>query len=126
MISFYSQHIHWTDWEDWIDAHGITIDRPHGSTHPEFVDIIYPMDYGYVNRTLGSDGNELDIFVGSAPNGLVGLILTHDYRKHDREAKLLYNCKPEEVYLANGFLNFDPELMDGRLVMRRPMQELWT
>ncbi len=84
------------------------------------------MNYGYVNRTLGTDGSEVDIFVGSANNGLVGMILTRDHRKNDREAKLLYHCLPEEVYLAHGFLNFDQRFMDGRLVMRHPMHELWV
>ncbi|CAN0593122.1 unnamed protein product, partial [Laminaria digitata] len=37
-----------------------------------------------------------------------------------------YNCTPEEVYLVNGFINFAPELMQGELVMRRPMHGLWS
>jgi inorganic pyrophosphatase len=37
----------------------------------------------------------------------------------------MYNCTPVEVYLVNGFINFNPLLMDGMLVLRRPMHTLW-
>ncbi len=115
----------WDGWEALIARNGYTLDRPYGSAHPRFPDIRYPIDYGYLPDTLGSDGEEVDLFVGSARNGLVALILTHDYRRGDRECKLIYDCTPEEIYLVNGFINYDCSLMEGRLVMRRPMRELW-
>lgn len=114
----------WAEWEALIRANGITVDRPRGSAHPQYPDIIYPLDYGYVNGTVSSDGDEVDVFVGSARNGLVGLMLTSDFRRGDREVKLLCDCTPEEIYLANGFINFDRKLMEGRLILRRPMSDL--
>ena len=121
-----ADRLDWDAWERLIEAHGVTIDRPHRSAHPRFPEIVYPIDYGYVNGTLGTDGDELDVFAGSAATGLVGMILTKDHRQGDREAKLLYNCTPEEVYLAHGFINFDRSLLEGVLVLRRPLEELWT
>ena len=115
----------WAGWEALIERHGLTIDRPYRSAHPDFPSIIYPLDYGYIHETVGTDGYEVDVFVGSAANGLVGLLWTKDHRRGDREAKLLYRCTPEEVYLANGFVNFDRRLMEGVLVLRQPMRELW-
>ena len=76
--------IDWTAWESIIDAHGITVDRPKSSAHPMHPDIIYPIDYGYINETESSDGEEVDIFVGSSDDGLVGAIATTDFRKGDR------------------------------------------
>ncbi len=135
----------WVDWEMWdgfIAMNGITIERPSGSAHPRYPDIIYPIDYGFVNGTLANDGEEVDIFVGTArssgadtdvasgglavrdiASGLVAAVFTHDPRKGDREVKFLYACTPREIYLVNGFVNFAP--MTGRLLMRRPMRELW-
>ncbi len=116
----------WEGWEALIERNGLTIDRPYRSRHPVFSEIIYPMNYGYVNDTTSTDGHEVDVFVGSAAaGGLVGLILTTDHRRGDREMKLLYRCTPEEVYLANGFINFDRAKMEGTLVLRRPMHTLW-
>lgn len=120
-----AQHFPWDAWEALIEEQGYTIDRPYRSAHPRFPEIIYPLDYGFINGTLGTDGEEVDLFVGSASNGLVAALLTTDYGRGDREFKLLYNCTPAEIYLANGFINFDRTLMEGTLVMRHPMHILW-
>ena len=133
----------WRMWEEVIASNGITIDRPQGARHPDHSAIIYPMDYGYVNGTTSSDGHEIDVFCGSAatssaersdardtmkrpPHTLQGAILTTDHRKGDRELKFLYRCTPRDVYLVNGFINFDRRLMEGVLILRRPMHELWN
>ena len=122
---FVAGQFNWAGWEALIRQNGITLDRPYRSAHPDYPEIIYPLDYGYVNGTTSSDGNEVDVFVGSAESGLVGLLITTDYGRGDREIKLLYACTPEEIYLVNGFINFDRQRMEGTLVLRRPMQELW-
>ena len=117
--------IDWSGWEQTISDRGITLGRPRDSAHQTLSEIIYPIDYGYVNGTLGQDGEEVDVFVGTADVGLVAVIVTVDHRKRDVEHKLLLNCSPAEVYLVNGFINFDRTRMEGTLVMRRPMKELW-
>ncbi len=116
----------WDEWERLIRRSGCTIDRPRGSRHPVFPEIIYPIDYGYINGTLAGDGQEIDVFVGTGQAGLVGVLLTEDFRRGDREYKFLWNCRPEEIYLVNGFINFDRSLMEGRLILRRRMAELWA
>ena len=123
--AFFAEHFDWTGWEALLRRQGVVIERPRRSAHPDFQEIIYPLDYGYVPGTLATDGHEVDVFVGSADTGLVGLLLTTDYRRDDREAKLLWQCTPEEVYLAHGFINFDRSLMEGLLVLRRSMHVLW-
>lgn len=121
-----ARHFDWRGWERLIEAHGYEIERPYRSAHPAFPEIIYPIDYGFIRETTSGDGDEVDLFVGTAAAGLVGLIATVDHRRGDREMKLLYRCTPEEVYLVNGFINFDRTLMEGTLVLRRPMHALWT
>jgi inorganic pyrophosphatase len=123
---FVARHFQWPAWEALIARNGITIDRPRRSHHPDYPDIIYPIDYGFIDGTTSGDGQEVDVFVGSSETGLIGGILTTDHRKGDREMKLIYNCSPEEIYLVNGFVNFDPSLMQGVLVLRRRMAELWS
>jgi transcriptional antiterminator Rof (Rho-off) len=118
--------IDWPAWEMLIRANGVTVDRPRRTTHPVHATIVYPIDYGYVNGTMATDNEEIDVFIGTAATGLVGAIWTTDHRKGDRECKFLLDCSPEEIYLAHGFLNFDPSLMEGRLVLRQPMRDLWN
>lgn len=119
-------HFPWETWEHIIETQGVTTERARRSIHPTLPEIIYPIDYGYVNGTVGPDGVEVDIFIGTARTGLAALILTDDYRRADREVKLLYHCSPEEIYLVNGFINYNPDFMQGVLAMRRPMHELWA
>ncbi len=119
------QYFQWVNWEALIQKNGITIDRPFASPHPEHPSIIYPINYGFINDTMSTDGQEIDIFWGSANNKLVALIETADFRKGDREIKLIYNCTPAEIYLVHGFINYAPTLMQGKLVMRKPMAEIW-
>ena len=123
MLKRLAAHLRWDRWEHEIRARGITLDRPLHSRHPAFPEIIYPIDYGYVNGTLGTDNEPIDIFVGTSDHGLAGAIVTVDFRKGDVEVKLLYNCDAREIYLVNGFINYEPSLMMGRLVLRRPMVE---
>lgn len=118
------REVNWQRWERLISENGITIERPQGSRHPNHPSIIYPIDYGYVNDTVGADGHELDIFVGSSSTGLVGTMVTVDHRKRDTEYKLIYNSRAEEVYLINGFINFDRELMEGVLILRWDMEKI--
>lgn len=115
----------WAAWEALLDRRGVTLDRPRGTAHPRYPEILYPIDYGFLPGTVGTDGEPVDVFVGTGRTGLVALALTTDYRRGDREAKLLYRCTPAEVYLVHGFLNYAPALMTSTLVMRRPMHTLW-
>ncbi len=119
------EQFRWNAWEQLITQNGFTIDRPIHTAHPVWQDIVYPMDYGYVNGTVSSDGEGVDLFVGTVPLGLVGLIMTRDHRKGDREIKLLFNCTPPEIYLAHGFINFDRTRMEGTLILRQTMRSLW-
>lgn len=34
-----------------VKSHNIIIDRPKGSSHPEYKDTVYPLDYGYLEGT---------------------------------------------------------------------------
>ncbi len=119
------EHLQWDAWARCISQNGITIERPRSTAHPDYPSVIYPLDYGFVPGTLGTDGEPLDVFVGSGTTGLVGTILTTDHRQRDREVKLLYDCTPADVYTAHGFINYDQSLLEGVLVLRCPMPRLW-
>ena len=41
----------------------VKIDRPLGSHHPKHSDIIYPINYGYVEDIFALDGEEQDCYV---------------------------------------------------------------
>lgn len=41
----------------------IKIDRPIGSAHPKHLDLVYPINYGYIPGVLGGDGEKLDVYL---------------------------------------------------------------
>jgi len=70
----------------------VTIDRPLGSTHPRHRDIVYPINYGFIEHTTGGDGEEIDVYllgvdvpVKSYSAVIVGVVCRED----DDEDKLI-------------------------------------
>ena len=84
----------------------IRIDRPRGSRHPRYPELIYPLDYGYLEGTLAQDGGGMDLFLGSRSELTIEAIaLSVDLDKKDTEIKLLIACTVEEEQVAENFLN---------------------
>lgn len=48
----------------------VTVDRPLGSAHPEYPDMIYPVNYGYVEGITAADGEEQDAYILGVDNPL--------------------------------------------------------
>lgn len=75
----------------------IVIDRPRGTAHPRYPDVVYPLDYGYLEGTTSGDGGGIDVWLGSdAKRQVTALIITVDRAKRDGEIKLLLGCSQEE------------------------------
>jgi inorganic pyrophosphatase len=88
----------WTHLDKLVSEHRIIIDRPRGTTHPRYPDSIYPIDYGYLERTTGGDGYGIDIWVGSQPERTVqAIIVTIDLLKANSEIKIILGCTEEEI-----------------------------
>ena len=82
----------------------VVVDRPRGSKHPDYDDLVYPLDYGYLEETTAVDGDGIDVWVGSEPGlDIKEFVCTVDLNKQDIEIKLLIGCSPIEI---KGILNF--------------------
>lgn len=70
----------------------ISIDRPIGSVHPKQDDIVYPINYGFIPKVLGGDGEELDVYllgVDAPVKEYAARIIGIVHRRNDVEDKLI-------------------------------------
>lgn len=118
MIQTASNSDFWRSMERLVAGSALAIERPKGSRHPAHPEILYPLDYGYLEDTRASDGEEIDFFLGSDPaRTLIGAFVTVDLEKRDCEIKLLIGCTVEEVRVLDHFFN-DYASMKGLLILR--------
>jgi inorganic pyrophosphatase len=96
----------WESLDRLVSSSHVIIDRPKGSTHPRYAEMIYPLDYGYLKDTRSNDGGGIDLWRGSGdPHYLSGILCTVDLEKRDAEIKLVLGCSAEEILIILDFLN---------------------
>ena len=84
----------------------LVVDRPKGTCHYKYSNLVYPVDYGYLNDTTGSDQAPIDVFRGTQKSNLIqAVVVSADILKKDCEVKLLVGCTQEEEYAILEFLN---------------------
>lgn len=88
----------WIMLERLVATSQVVVDRPKNTPHPDWDDVIYPLDYGYLAGTSSVDGAGIDVWIGSGdPGQVTGVICTVDSLKRDSEIKVLLGCTPEEM-----------------------------
>ena len=107
----------WQMAEKMIRESRIVIDRAKGSVHPRWPEIIYPLDYGYLENTKSPDGDGIDLWLGSDQCGLTAIFVTIDSVKRDSEIKLIISCTRDEIALIDAFYNHY-DTMKGILIFR--------
>ena len=66
----------------------VIVDRPLGSRHPEHGDIVYPLNYGYIEGIIAPDGEEQDAYilgVNEPVKEFTGKIIAVIHRHNDVE-----------------------------------------
>jgi inorganic pyrophosphatase len=100
----------WIQLEELLREHAVVIDRPRGTSHPQYPEFVYPLDYGYLAVTSGGDGNEIDIWCGSGDRSvLTGAVCTVDRVKNDAEIKLIVGCTANEAEAILQVHNSEPQ-----------------
>jgi Inorganic pyrophosphatase len=68
----------------------VTVDRPMGTYHPEYPDLYYPINYGYIKGILAPDGEEQDAYILGVSQPITeftGKVIAIIHRKNDIEEK---------------------------------------
>ncbi len=107
----------WAALDRLVRSSEIVIDRPRGSPHPRYPDLLYPVDYGYLKGTSSMDGGGIDVWAGTAGKSLDAILCTVDLLKRDSEIKLLLGCTEAEKTAIWDMHNRTP-YMKGILIRR--------
>lgn len=103
----------------------LEIDRPKNASHYKYSNLIYPVDYGYLKDTTGSDMEPIDVFRGSLASSQVqAALMSADILKKDCEVKLIVGCTDEEMYEILVFLN-QTDFQKALLVKRNSEVPEW-
>ncbi|WP_297237688.1 Inorganic pyrophosphatase [uncultured Faecalicoccus sp.] len=102
------------------------IDHPKGTTHPTYANLIYPVDYGSLQDTVGTDSQPIHVFKGSKKAHQVdSIVISADILKKDCEVKLLVGCDEEEKLRILEFLN-QTQFQKAILVQRGSQTPAWA
>lgn len=98
------------------------MDRPLGSSHPRIPDMIYPVNYGYVEGVFAGDGAEQDVYVLGVDKPLTeftGKVIAVLHRLNDNEDKWI--LAPDGVSLTREEIlekiSFQERFFDSELYM---------
>lgn len=96
----------------------IIIDRPKGTAHPRYPQMIYPLDYGYLKNSASMDGEGIDVWLGTQKEKTVdAIVCTVDLAKRDSEIKILIDCTAGEQQTVLDVHN-QSEYMKAILIQR--------
>lgn len=106
MREFENNALFWQKLDTIFLSSTLTIERPKNSLHPKYSNLIYPVDYGYLQDTIGSDSEEIDVFLGSQENRQIqAIVVSADILKKDCEVKIILGCSEDEIQAILFFLN---------------------
>lgn len=97
------------------------IDRPIGSAHPRHPEMIYPINYGYVEGIIAGDGENQDAYVLGTDEPLFdfeGKVIAVYHRFNDAEDKWIVSLdgkdySDEEILNA---IHFQEQYFEGELI----------
>ena len=78
----------------------VTVDRPLGSAHPDYPEMIYPLNYGYIDGIMAPDGEEQDAYILGVQEPVrqfTGRIIAIVRRADDVEEKWVV-CPKNQTY----------------------------
>ena len=98
-----------------------TIDRPIGSRHPRHPDMMYPVNYGYVDGVFADDGENQDAYVLGTDKPIesfAGRVIAVYHRFDDVEDKWVVSLDgsdlPDEEILRA--IRFQEQFFEGELL----------
>ena len=100
----------------------IIVDRPLGCHHPKHDDLVYPINYGYVEGVFAADGEEQDVYILGVDvpvREFVGRVIAIIHRKNDVEDKWV--AAPQQMTFSpdekRKLVDFQEKYFDSEIIM---------
>jgi inorganic pyrophosphatase len=103
----------------------IVIDRPIGTKHPKYKLTVYPINCGFIPKTISGDGREVDVYVLGVTEALKPFtelevdIIALIIRDNDQEDKLVGSLPGRQYTEAEIIeqLEFQEKFFQSRVIM---------
>lgn len=106
MASYENNAFFWQKVDTLYLSSNLVISRRKGETHPQFKNLIYPVDYGHLQDTIGTNTEGVSVYVGTGKiNDITGIVIAADILMKTIDIKILVGCNEEETYDVLHFLN---------------------
>ena len=108
----------WEALDRLVEESDVVVDRPKGSGHPRYPGFVYGLDYGFLDGTVSSDGEGIDVWIGTMSERIpTAVIVTVDLVQRDSEIKVLLGCTEGEIDYVYRVHN-ETDDMRGALIRR--------
>lgn len=104
----------------------LVIAREKGTMHPKYHNLIYPVDYGYLEDTQHEHSDGIAVYKGSMSDYMVTtLVVAADILKKEIDVKILVGCNPQEEEEILRFLN-QTDFQKSVLIRRSSDIPMWA
>ena len=111
----------WQKIDSLVLSTNVVISQVKGSHHPKYLNMVYPVNYGYLE-----DIDAIKVFKGSLKKATADAVMVvGDILKRDLEVKLLWGCTQEEEIEILRFIN-QTDYQKGILVRRGKELPEWA
>lgn len=107
MTNYENNAFFWQKIDTLVFSSKFVLSRKKGEQHPEYKNLIYPVDYGhYIDLAADSNEGGIAVFKGSERSSMVKTaVIVADILQKKLDVKLLIGCSQEEENLILRFLN---------------------
>ncbi len=126
MTNFENNAYFWQKIDTLYFSNQLVIARAKGTTHPKYHNLVYPVDYGYLEDTQNISGEGIAVYKGTMSDYMVTtLVIAADILKKEIDVKLLVGCSPQEEEEILRFLN-QTDFQKSVLIRRNSDIPLWA
>ena len=97
------------------------VDRPLGTTHPNHPDMIYPINYGFIEGVIAGDGQEQDVYILGTDKPIEkfeGKVIAVYHRFNDVEDKWIVSLDGSDYTdsMILQAIHFQEQYYEGELI----------